>query len=234
MNNNNYLNVNYDFTNKGFLFLNSVYDLDIIENFNKDIREFMKDNNIYGHLQRKEDVIEEKFYVNNTYGLLNNFNKIQHYYLPVIDNKGNNNRFTDVGMIDFYNANKLFPNIENYFNIDLITTILKKITGSSWKLFRTNIQLCSNVTNPSSFHFDNTDKCIKYTIYLSDVDEIEKGPPVYVENSHLIKNNIKNEKIKTFLGKKGDVLISFQGGLHRKMPQKNCTVGFLVFNFIPL
>jgi hypothetical protein len=136
-------------------------------------------------------------------------------------------------MIDFYNANKLFPNIIHYFNIDLITTILKKITGTSWKLFRTNIQLCSNVTNSSSFHFDNTDKCIKYTIYLSDIDEIEKGPPVYIENSHLVKNNIKNEKIKTFLGEKGDVLISFQGGLHRKMPQKNSTVGFLVFNFIP-
>jgi hypothetical protein len=39
--------------------------------------------------------------------------------------------------------------------------------------------------------------------------------------------------IKTFLGKKGDVLISYQNGFHRKLPQKNTTTGFLVFNFIP-
>ena len=227
-------NKSYDFNEKGALFLNSVYNLDDIENINKEIREFMTNNGVYQHLTRREDVQEEKFYVNNTYMSLNTFQKIQYYYLPVIDNRGNNNRYTDVGMIDFYNADKLFPNILNYFNIELILTILQKITGKKWKLFRTNIQICSNVSNPNSFHFDNTDKCIKYAIYLSDINDIEKGPPVYIENTHIIKNNIKNEHIKTFLGKKGDVLISFQSGLHRKMPQNNSTVGFLVFNFIAM
>lgn len=37
---------------------------------------------------------------------------MQYYYLPVIDNRGGHNRITDVGMIDFYNAEKLFPNIK--------------------------------------------------------------------------------------------------------------------------
>jgi predicted RNA-binding protein Jag len=113
-----------------------------------------------------------------------------------------------------------------------VNTLLYKITGQKWKLLRTNIQICSNVTNPNSFHFENTEKCIKFTIYLSDILNQESGPPIYIERTHNIKNDIKNDDIKTFLGKKGDVLISLQNGLHRKLPQKNYTCGFLVFNFV--
>jgi hypothetical protein len=225
---------NYDFIEKGHLFLNSVYTIDIIENFNQEIRDFMNNNNIYVHLKKRHDVQEDIFFVNNTYTSLDNYTKMQYYYLPVIDNKGGHNRSNDIGMIDIYNADKLFPNICTSFNIDVALSILNKITSQKWKLLRTNIQICSNVSNPNSFHFENIDKCIKFTIYLSDIFNDDCGPPLYIETTHNIKNNIKNENIKTFYGKKGDVLISFQNGLHRKLPQKNYTCGFLVFNFIPL
>jgi len=221
-----------DFNEKGCLFLKSVYDLENIENFNKEVREFFTQNNIYTHIKKRQDIQEETFFVNNTYTSLDNYTKMQYYYLPVIDNRGSHNRTNDVGMIDIYNAHKLFPNIHKTFDIDLILTILNKITGANWKLLRTNIQICSNVTNPNSFHFENIDKCIKYTIYLSDILTNDGGPPVYIENTHIVKNNIKNDNIKTFLGKKGDVQISFQNGLHRKLPQNNCTSGFIVFNFV--
>ena len=223
-----------DFNQKGSLFLNSVYSLEVIEEFNKDIRDFMNNNNIYQHLKKRHDVVEDNFFINNTYTSLDNYKKIQYYYLPVIDNRGGHNRITDVGMIDIYNADRLIPSISKYFDINLILTILQKTTGIKWKLLRTNIQICSNVINPNSFHFENIDKCIKYTIYLSDILTIDNGPPIYIEKTHNIKNNIKNEDIKTYLGKKGDVLISFQNGLHRKMPQKNSTSGFLVLNFTTL
>jgi hypothetical protein len=224
--------MNINFNEKGCLFLKSVYTLDLIENLNRDIREFMTNNNIYIHLKKRHDVTEEKFYVNNTYTTLDNYKKMQYYYLPVIDNRGSHNRINDIGMIDIYNADKLLQNIYSYFDLELMLTLLFKITGNKWKLLRTNIHICSNVTNPSSFHFENTDKCIKYIIYLSDVLSEDYGPPLFIEGSHLIKNNIKNESIKTFLGNKGDVLISSQNGLHRKLPQKNSTVGYLVINFV--
>jgi len=224
--------ISNDFNEKGCIFLNSVFSLDIIESFNKDIRDFMAKNQIYLHLKKRHDVTEDTFFVNNTYTSLDNYKKMQYYYLPVIDNKGSHNRSTDVGMIDIYNADKLFPNIHHIFDINLVNTLLYKITGQKWKLLRTNIQICSNVTNPNSFHFENTEKCIKFTIYLSDILNQESGPPIYIERTHNIKNDIKNDDIKTFLGKKGDVLISLQNGLHRKLPQKNYTCGFLVFNFV--
>jgi hypothetical protein len=221
-----------DFNEDGAIFLKNVYNIDLIENFNKEIREYMTNNNIYTHIRKREDVTEEKFFVNNTYTSLDNYKKMQYYYIPVIDNRGSHNRSIDVGMIDIYNADKLFSNLVNSFNIDLIHTLLFKITGKKWKLLRVNIQICSNVTNPASFHFENTEPCIKFAIYLSDILNDEYGAPVYILKTHNIKNNIKNENIKTFCGNKGDVLISYQNGLHRKLPQKNNTSGFLVFNFI--
>lgn len=222
-----------DFNEKGCLFLNSVFHLDIIEKFNLEIREFMNKNNIYTHLKKRHDVTEDLFFVNNTYTSLDNYKKMQYYFLPVIDNKGSHNRITDVGMIDIYNIDKLIPKLFEYFDIELLLTIIQKITGTKWKLLRSNVQICSNVINSNSFHFENIDKCIKCTIYLSDIVNNDYGPPIYIEKTHNIKNNIKNSDIKTFLGKKGDILISFQNGLHRKLPQNNNTVGFLVFNFVP-
>jgi predicted RNA-binding protein Jag len=221
-----------NFNEIGALFLKSVYNINIIEDFNKEIRDFFTKNHIYEHIRKKNDVTEETFFVNNTYSSLNNYTKMQHFYIPVIDNRGSHNRSTDVGMIDIYNADKLFPSIFKDFNIELIQTLLFKITNKKWKLLRTNIQICSNVTNSNSFHFENTETCIKFMIYLSDIINDDCGAPVYIEKSHNIKNNIKNENIKIFHGNKGDVLISYQNGFHRKLPQKNYTSGFLVFNFV--
>ena len=220
-----------NFNDKGCTFLKNVFNSDKINDLNNEINNFMNENNIYIHLNKRQDVQENNFYVNNSYTTLNNYQKIQHYYLPVIDNRKGYNRVTDSGMIDIYNANKLFPNILIYFDLNLILTLLNKITGHKCKLLRTNIQLCNNVVNTNSFHFDNLDKCIKFTIYLSDIENNNYGPPVFIEKTHRDKKNIKTDDIKTFLGNKGDVLISLQNGFHRKLPQSNTISGFLVFNF---
>jgi len=224
----------YDFNKKGYVFLTSVFDHEVIQQFNDYLKNFMVKNNIYIHIKKRHDVVEDTYFVNNTYTSVDTYQKIQYYYLPVIDNRGSRNRSNDIGMIDIYNAHKLLPDIHTYFDINLLATIINKITGGKWKLLRNNVQICSNVVNPNSFHFENIEKCIKVTIYLSDVISNDYGPPMYVEESHINKNNIKNDKIKTFLGNKGDILISFQNGLHRKLPQNNTTVGFVVFNFVEM
>ena len=228
------MSVQKNFEEKGCLFLKSVFDKETIEIFNKEIRDYMSLNEIYTHIKKRQDIQEETYFVNNSYTSLNNFQKMQYYYLPVIDNRGCHNRQHDVGMIDIYNIQKLLPNIEKYFSIDLMTNLLKKITNKNWKLFRTNLHICSNVNNPIPFHTDNYENTLKITVYLSDIKKNNDGPPVFIEGTHINNNNIKNDNFKIFYGTKGDALISYQSGLHKKMPQNNESCGYLVFNFIPV
>jgi hypothetical protein len=226
------MSITKNFEEKGCLFLKSVFDLETIEEFSKEIREFMNNNEIYTHIKKRQDIKEDKFFVNNSFTELNSFQKMQYYYLPVVDNRGSHNRQNDIGMIDIYNVDKLLPNLYKYFSVDLMTNLLKKVTGKSCRLSRVNLQICSNVTNPIPFHIDNYDKSIKITVYLSDIQSNNDGPLVFIEGTHKPNNmNIKTENVKIFLGNKGDILISEQSGMHKKMPQMGTSCGYLVFNF---
>ena len=224
------------FTEKGCLFLKNVYTNDIIDMINLEINNFIRNNNIMEHLNKKIDVAEETFYVNNTYSMLNSFEKMFYYYLPVIDNRGTHDRSIDVGVYDFFHIEKLMPNIIPLVDMFMLVEILKKISGSNWKFFRANLQFHTNVSNPQSFHIDNVDKeTVKICIYLTDISENESGPPMYIEGTHIDKKNFKQKDVKTFLGKKGDILISMSNGFHRKMPQtKHSIHGFLVFHFVKI
>ena len=101
--------------------------------------------------------------------------------------------------------------------------------------------LCMSVDTSSNIYYILKEKSInkkyktnniKITIYLSEIKSNNDGPPVFIEGTHINNSNIKNDNIKIFCGGKGDALISYQSGLHKKMPQNNQSCGYLVFNFI--
>ncbi len=223
----------YPLEKDGYLFLKNVFHPEIIDRLNYEIQGFMNEEGIYSHLQKRQDVSQSRYFVNNTYGALKNFYQLQHYYVPVIDNRGTYNRITDVGVIDFYNVDRLFPQIRTFFELDVILMILLKTTGMEWKLNRINLQYYINVINPNAFHYDNgNERHIKVTIYLNDIVDEYSGPIAYMEGSHLNKRGMKASHTKVFTGRKGDVLISYQNGYHRRLPQRiQSTNGFLTFHF---
>tara|TARA_Y200000002_G_scaffold382911_1_gene402013 strand:- start:409 stop:1077 length:669 start_codon:yes stop_codon:yes gene_type:complete len=215
-------------TNKGYVFLKEIYKEKDINKILEEFYNFYNNNNLEEDLQKKEDIRKNHYFVNNTYSLLNNFQKQQYYYLPVIDNRLSHNRITDKGMIDIFNIHKILPSISNIIDINLIINILKKLTNDNYKFSRINLHICNNVINTNNYHFD--DNSIKFTIYLNDVEEIYGGGLSFIEGTHKNKK-FSNNNIKNFYGKKGDVLISYQNGFHRKLPQKNSINYFLVINF---
>ena len=154
---------------------------------------------------------------------------MQYYYLPVFDNRSGHNRITDKGVIDVFNIHKILPSINEIINLDLILTILQKLTKKDWKFLRINLQINNNVINPNNYHYDNNE-IIKFTIYLNDINEINGGGISFITNSH-ITNKFNSKNIKNFYGNCGDVLISYQNGLHKKLPQLNSINYFLVLNF---
>jgi hypothetical protein len=50
----------YDFNEKGYLFLNNVYSLDTVDQFNKEVIEFMKNNDINIHLQKRNGTVTRR------------------------------------------------------------------------------------------------------------------------------------------------------------------------------
>lgn len=214
----------------GYVFLKDVYKNEDLNKINNEFFTFFQENNIQEHLGKREDVKKDTFYVNNTYNSLNTYYKQQYYYLPVIDNRIGHNRITDNGVIDIFNINKLLPSINENINIDIILTILNKLTQKVWKLERINLQINNNVSNTNNYHCDDNNS-IKFTIYMNDIKEENGGALSFIEGTHLDKK-FTNKQIKTFYGNQGDVLISYQNGFHKKNFQKNSINYFLVFNFV--
>ena len=214
---------------KGYVFLKSVFKKQDIEKIKEDFFNFLINNHIQEDLNKKEDVKHNNYYINNTYNMLNSYTKMQHYYLPVIDNRVGHNRITDKGMIDIFNIHKILPSINDNINLDLILIILKKLTNKEWKFQRINLHICNNVINTHDYHYDNTN-CIKFTIFLNEIFEKDGGGLSFIEKTHNEKK-FNNNDIKFFYGNIGDVLISYQSGFHKKIPQKNSINYFLVLNF---
>ena len=81
------------------------------------------------------------------------------------------------------------------------------------------------------------EKTLKYTILITDINDVNSGPPMFIKGSHINQKSSVRDKnnYKMFLGSKGSVLISYQHGLHRKLPQQNGKISaYLVYNFVPL
>lgn len=219
----------YGFETKGQLFLQSVYPEDNINSFNKELKDFFVKNSIYVHLQKNYDINEDKFYINNTYTLLTNNHKIQYYYSPVINNRGSINRINDLGFIEIVNADKLFRNLSLYFDIDLISKLVHKISSQSWKLESINIEIYNNVTNPNSFKYE--EKRLKAIVFLSTIQTDDAGTYTYIDKTNNNKMEMKNENVNKFYGKGGDLLLMDTSGYHKIIPQTNCTSVYLVFYY---
>jgi hypothetical protein len=221
---------------QGYIFLKGVYDKEgAIADFNKTLNEFMTKHKVMMYLQKPMDMDEEFFYVNNTYSNINTYEKALYYAKPVIENRGAKNRTNDVGYYDIYRADKLFPNILEIFQVKTLEAIICKTTSSRWKFHRANIHISNYVRNPMGYHSDGLADSIRVLIYLSDLPTAQHGAPVFIKASHTLQgraNGIKKEDIKVFTAEKGDILIHYENGFHRKLPQEVQGVnGFICVHF---
>ncbi len=227
---------NFILETQGYIFLKNVFQREIIEQFNVMMNDYFTKHQVMMYLQKPMDMDLENFYVNNTYSQMDNFEKNIRFNKPVFENRGVKNRVNDIGAYDFHQAHKLFPNLLEIFQIKTLEAILNKTTSSRWRFDRANIHISSNVKNPIGFHSDGLKDEIRVMIYLSDLPETSYGTPSFIAYTHTPTgraNGIKQEHIKTFTGSKGDILISYENGLHRKLPQTTPSInGFVCIHFV--
>lgn len=218
----------------GFVFLNGVYPQREIDYCNKEINFTLGEEHIFTKVNSKQDFANDKYYINNTNSLVNSYSKMLYYKVPVINVGGNKDTITDKGLIDVYNADKMFTFFEKYFDIDLMQSILKKLTNIEWTHYKTNCKFSHNVKNPGQVHQDNQETCVKFCIYLTDILEVDHGSNIIIYKSHRDINRINNRKnLKYFTGVKGDVLISFQNAFHGRNPNYNSLVAYCTYYFVP-
>jgi hypothetical protein len=218
----------------GFIFLSGVYPTREIEYCNKELNFTLGEEYIFTKVNSKQDFANDKYYVNNTNSLVNTYSKMQYYKVPVLNIGGNKDTFTDKGLIDIYNADRIFPFLEKYFDIELMQSILRKLTDIEWIHYKTNCKFSHNVQNPAKVHQDNQETCIKFCIYLSDILEVDQGSNIVVYKSHRDINRINNKKnLRYFTGQKGDVLISFQNAFHGRNPNYGSLVAYCTYYFVP-
>ncbi len=227
---------NFILENQGYIFLKNVFQREVIEQFNALMNDYFTKHQVMMYLQKPMDMDLEHFYVNNTYSQMDNYEKNIRFQKPVFENRGVKNRVNDINAYDFHQAQKIFPNLLEIFQIKTLEAILNKTTSSRWRFDRANIHISNNVKNPIGFHSDGLKDEIRVMIYLSDLPETSYGTPSFIAYTHTPSgraNGIKKEHIKTFTGSKGDILISYENGLHRKLPQTTPSInGFVCIHFV--
>lgn len=212
------------------------------------IKDFVKNekliNKIYKRINKEIKNIDssktkeyENYFVSNTETIEGSKN-LESRNKSTFNFRGNHGRgkYYDTGFLDICKANLYFP-ILNNLNVEYIEKTCLKLNSNFKKedlVF--NIYYTDSISDLRKWHWDDY-KTIKFFIYLSNVN-IENGPYSYIENSvkfpininsneeldnnkinNILKTN-KNYKKNIFIGKKGDLIISSQAGIHRGQPQK--------------
>ena len=153
----------------------------------------------------------------------------------------NNPNSADSGMLDIFFVDKLIPEISNIKQGEIVK-ILENTTGQKVVPLKINAYLNNSIKNTRMYHIDNAQPVIyKAFIYLSDVPDLSYGPYSFVKRTHclsvypyvnLFKNLFVNKHVSTDMsfynkklvfsatGKRGDLILSSQNGIHRGMPQK--------------
>ena len=153
----------------------------------------------------------------------------------------NNPNSADSGMLDIFFVNRLIPEISKIKQNDIIK-ILENTTGQKVVPLKTNAYINDSIKNTRMYHIDNAQPVIyKAFIYLSNVPDLSYGPYSFVKKTHSLSlypyiNLFKNLFVKKHastdmsfynkkmvfsgIGKKGDLILSSQNGIHRGLPQK--------------
>ncbi len=150
----------------------------------------------------------------------------------------------DEGMIDMFNYDTSFKKdsgrLRECLSDQVILNIIQKATDISFQPENLNIYFNKDITQTRGFHVDSYGRGqIKGFLYLSDVEDVSYGPYCFVKGSHNDSRieNINKEMAKysnapqtdayffdprnvfPILGKRGTLVISEQGGIHRGHPQ---------------
>ena len=210
------------FKKNGFVKLKNVISSEDINKINSIIYDFFHLENILRQLESRLDINKDKYYINNEYNLVNSIEKMIHYPKPIIYNRVSKNRLVDKGVIDIFKPITLLPELKRYINMELIESLVSKLCDDVYKIFGAKIIIQRCVANPMKFSKKNYKKdSINCNIFLSDINDIIKGPYVMIKNSNKSGYNVNENDLEIIYGNKGDVIIYDTNLLRKRLKQYN-------------
>lgn len=165
-----------------------------------------------------------------------------------------NSEGPDSGMLDIFNIENTIQKI-SAIDQEKIIKILENVTGQDVFFLRANAYVNNSVKGTRLYHVDNTQPVVyKAFVYLSDVPDISYGPYSFVRKTHrfsfytylnLFRNLFSKKycstdmpiyplnKVVNAIGKRGDLFLSSQNGIHRGLPQEDGKKRIaLIFSFM--
>ena len=221
----------------GFVKLYNIINIEDIDNINNIIYNFVKDENILRRVRSRLDINSDRYYINNEFNLIDSFEKMINYSKPVIYDRISRDRLVDNGVIDIFKPITLMPDIQKYINMELIVSLVTKITNIPYKIFSAKIIIQNGVINPMKFTRKIYKKdSINCNIFLSNIDDITNGPYVLIKYSNKPQYTIKDKDLEIIFGKRGDALIYDTNLLRKRLKQygKNKINIYLSFILIPI
>lgn len=194
---------------------------------------------LIGDFKNSNDSFEEKegYLIQNGPAKISGYGNLAGYLKPVINIRDGH----DSGMVDVFNVDHLIPEFNEHIKPHFEDATLKSLLdrkSESLSAKNLNVYINESITGTRGFHVDSYGEQIKAFLYLSDVNELNDGPYVYVKKTHLetvyrkinkkiaggvVKKTespiVDHENILPVLAKKGALIISDQGGIHRGHPQ---------------
>ena len=224
---------NLKLNSNGCQFIKNAYDKDSINNLKNKISDFIVKNKILHHVHQNKDLLGKDFYLNCGNKKVNSYHEMKYGKRCTINVRGDEHGRTDTNLLDFFNPQYLFGlEISHIVNIDNICKLLNKLSGKQWYLDRTNIYVNIEIKNTRGFHTDTKYPYIKVFLPLTDIKDINDGPYCYMQYSQQSNPKIKPSPVIFCPANQGDMIISYQNGLHRGCPQKEGRIRkMLVFGF---
>ncbi|MCA9238568.1 MAG: hypothetical protein KDA37_00135 [Planctomycetales bacterium] len=222
------------FAENGVATLRRHVDENAADELRREIEAFCQSEAIFAKADAGSDVDGDRYLLNCTARRFQSYHQLAQHPLPVVlvRNRHQDSQSADHGMIDIFNAERLFPACGDVLRADRVRKLLQDALGGVWRLDRQHVYINRGVHFTRPWHIDAAGSpCIKMFVYLTNVLEMEEGPLGYVLGSHRESQDIEaigggnyavdlqDERTAIVLARRGDAALAFTRGVHRGMPQ---------------
>lgn len=223
------------FAENGMATLRRHADAGVADALRREIEAFCESEAIFAKAESREDIDAERYFLNCTTRRFQSYHQMARHSLPMVlvRNGHRSPTASDYGMIDIFNAERLFPDCRDVLRADGVCDRLQGALGGKWRLDRQHVYVNRGIQCTRPWHVDAADSpCIKMFVYLTEVIELKDGPLGYVLGTHHDKSGCVeigegnysyqiegDARTVALLAKPGDAALAFTRGIHRGMPQ---------------